>query len=101
MPASLLDDHNLQARDDWQALPSPERGSRRPGLRSYLAGILLIALLPALLAGGLAVASPAGASRRAFESRLRDTARALSLAVDADIKGRIEALTAFATSGAF
>ncbi|TDH60919.1 PAS domain S-box protein [Dankookia rubra] len=79
-------------------------GSAAPapfGLRLHLAGILIAALLPALAAGGLALHTAAGAYRATFEARLRDTARALSLAVDADIRGRTQALTAFATSPAF
>ena len=69
---------------------APGSAGRRPfGLRLHLAGILLAALLPALAAGGLALHSAAGAYQHAFEARLRDTARALSLAIDADISGRV------------
>src|SRR4051794_25725169 len=101
MPDSLPEHHRLQPSDEWQG-PRPASAARRPlGLRLHLAGIVLAALLPALAAGGLALHSAADAYRNAFEARLRDTARALSLAVDADIRGRIESLTAYATSPAF
>jgi PAS domain S-box-containing protein len=101
MPDSLPEHHRLQPSDEWQG-PRPDSAARRPlGLRLHLAGIVLAALLPALAAGGLALHSAADAYRNAFEARLRDTARALSLAVDADIRGRIESLTAYATSPAF
>ncbi|MFC7473351.1 PAS domain S-box protein [Dankookia sp. GCM10030260] len=101
MPDSLLDQDRLQPSDDWQT-PRPAAPGRRPlGLRRHLVGILLAALLPVLAAGGLALGSAAEAYTNAFEARLRDTARALSLAIDADIRGRIESLTAFATSPAF
>src|SRR4051812_7594359 len=103
MPDSSLDHHRLLPSDDRPAQrPAPAAAGRRlVGLRLHLAAIVLAALLPALAAGSYAIWSAAEAYQRAFEARLRDTARALSLAVGTDIRGRVEALSAFASSPAF
>jgi PAS domain S-box-containing protein len=62
---------------------------------------VLAALVPALAAGGTAVWLAVDAYQNTYTARLRDTARALALAIDAEIVGRIEALSAFAASPAF
>ncbi|TCZ64410.1 PAS domain S-box protein [Roseicella aquatilis] len=101
MPDTLLDHQTWPPDDGLTPLPREAGGPRRFGLRLHLAAILLAALLPALAAGSLAVWSTAKGYREAYEARLRDAARALSLAIDADVWGRIEALNAFASSPAF
>nr|WP_254453734.1 hypothetical protein [Siccirubricoccus sp. G192] len=58
--------------------------------------MLLAALLPALLVGGLAVGVAVRGYRAAFEARLQDTARALSLAMDQEIAAHLQTLEALA-----
>jgi PAS domain S-box-containing protein len=55
-------------------------------------------LLPALLIAGAAAWRLAESYRLSFEARLQDTARALALYIDTDIKNRIRVATALATS---
>lgn len=73
---------------------------RTPKLASLLAGLVAVALVPPLLAGGAAVWRVAESRQDAAEERLRATARALALAVDREIAGIAGALSAFATSPA-
>ncbi|WP_222440897.1 hypothetical protein, partial [Siccirubricoccus deserti] len=56
----------------------------RLGLRAHLVGLVLAVLLPALAVGGAAAWHAASAYRQAFEARLLDTARALSLAISSE-----------------
>jgi PAS domain S-box-containing protein len=74
----------------------PPRAPRRFGLATHLLAVLLAALLPALLVGGLAVGVAVRSYRAAFEARLQDTARALSLAMDQEIAAHLQTLEALA-----
>lgn len=76
------------------------RTRRTPKLAALLAGLVAVALGPALLAGGAAVWRVAESRQEAAEERLRATARALALAVDREFAGIAGALSAFATSPA-
>ena len=55
------------------------------GLRVHLVAIVVATLLPALIVGTFAVWVAVDGYRAAFEDGLDDTARALSLAIDAEI----------------
>lgn len=59
------------------------------GLRAHLLGLVVLAVLPALAIGALAVRHLALAYHEASEERLRATARGLALALDADIATRL------------
>lgn len=72
-----------------------------PSLGTYLGALVSAALLSALAMGGAAAWTAARGQRTALEAGLQDTARALVLAIDAEISGRIAALTVLATSPAF
>ncbi|TDH60955.1 response regulator [Dankookia rubra] len=73
---------------------------RAPKLSNLLVGLVAVALMPALLAGGVAVWSVADSREQIAEARLRATAQALALAVDREFGGIEGALSAFATSPA-
>ncbi|MGG5822318.1 cache domain-containing protein [Falsiroseomonas sp. HW251] len=66
-----------------------------------MAAVALAVLLPALGFGVLATLRAADGQRAAAEERLRDTARALALAVEREIGRTTSALQAFATSPVF
>ncbi|WP_431269687.1 cache domain-containing protein [Dankookia sp. P2] len=78
-----------------------ERARKLPTLRAYLAALAAAVLLPALGVGAAAVWTAVQGQRAAFENGLRDTARALAAAVDAEVAGVGAALAAFVTSPAF
>src|SRR3954453_16361230 len=78
----------------WSCIPLHQNRGRAPVV------IVLAALSPAIGASGVAVWTVVEAQQRSFEARLHDTARALGLAVDADLAGRLATLEAFATSAA-
>ncbi|MBY0337580.1 MAG: PAS domain-containing protein [Acetobacteraceae bacterium] len=63
--------------------------------------LVLGTLLPALAVGGYAAWRTIEVAADAAETRLRDTARALALAVDREIAAQVAALAGFATSPAF
>ena len=67
-----------------------------PSLGTYLGALVSAALLSALAMGGAAAWTAARGQRTALEAGLQDTARALVLAIDAEISGRIAALTVLA-----
>ena len=69
-----------------------------PGLRFHLVGLVLASLLPALTVGGAAAWHLAQSYSRSFEARLQDTARALALYLDGEIKHQIAAVAALAAS---
>ncbi|WP_203075684.1 sensor histidine kinase [Falsiroseomonas ponticola] len=82
-------------QQDVKTLKAPARGSQsRRG--ALLMGC--VALLPLVVLAGLAVLSALGAYRASDEARLRDTARALAAAVDAQLGTYLVALQALATS---
>lgn len=60
-------------------------GGRRP-LRSYLAALILVALIPTMAAAGLAVWRAGVAFREASTTRLQDTARTLARAVEGELE---------------
>jgi PAS domain S-box-containing protein len=70
----------------------------RPGLRAHLVALVLAVLLPSLLLGGATALHMVQNYRQVFEDRLSDTARALALALDADIGAHMAALRALAAS---
>ena len=76
------------------------RSLRAPKLSNLLVGLVAVALVPALLAGGVAVWGVADSRQQVAEARLRATAQALALAVDREFGGIEGALSAFATSPA-
>jgi PAS domain S-box-containing protein len=69
-------------------------------LRGYLIALVSAALIPALIVGAAAVWTAVNSYRSAFEDRLRDTTRALALAVDAEIDTVQAAITVLAGSAA-
>ena len=71
-------------------------GTSRTGHRVLLAGLL--ALLPVVAFAGFTLFTAIGAFRAADEPRLRDTARALAAAVDAQLGIYVTALETLATS---
>lgn len=73
-------------------------GHRLPGLRAHLIGLVLAVLLPALALGGATAWHMAANYRHAFEERLSATARALALALDAELGAHVAALSALAAS---
>ena len=79
---------------------NPVSKPHTPKLAALLAGLVAVALVPALLAGGAAVWRVAESRQEVAEERLRATARALALAVDREFAGIVGALLAFATSPA-
>ena len=78
--------------------PRPAR--RRPPLRlpTLLAGLLAAVLLPMLLLGGAAIWQAVEGRQAAARGQLRDTARALSLAVDREIGAYRSAVATLAAS---
>ncbi|GGG45231.1 hypothetical protein GCM10010964_35790 [Caldovatus sediminis] len=71
---------------------------RGHGLRTHLLVLVLVALAPALVVGAAAAWYAAAGYRAASEARLRDTARALALAVDEEIARAEAAAIALAAS---
>ena len=72
----------------WRSAIVAARGgaTRRPfGLSAHLLAFALLLVLPALGIGALAVRQAVDSHRATFRARLEDTARALALAVDAEI----------------
>ncbi|MFC7475408.1 PAS domain-containing protein [Dankookia sp. GCM10030260] len=84
----------------WQLVPPPlaARSGALPGLRSYLLGLLLLALLPALVVGAVAAGRVLRSYHDAVRTGLLDTARALATAIDREIGGELSTLTALAAS---
>jgi PAS domain S-box-containing protein len=80
--------------------PSATPPTPRPrwGLQAHLLAVVLAVLLPALALGAATAWQVAQSHRRASEERLTDTARALALALDAEIGAHIAALRALAAS---
>jgi PAS domain S-box-containing protein len=71
---------------------------RPPRLGTHLAALVLVVLLPAMAFGAAAALDALRRQDAAAEARLRDTARAVAVAVDAQIAGRIAALEVLARS---
>jgi PAS domain S-box-containing protein len=80
------------------AAATPPRRPPRWGLQAHLLAVVLAVLLPALALGAATAWQVAQSHRRASDDRLTDTARALALALDAEIGGHIAALRALAAS---
>ena len=104
MPDSLFDHHELQPTPTAAPKVAPEAvpgGAPRPrtGLRRRLILMVLPMGLAACAGIGIAAWIAGDAGLRAFDSGLRQEARALSLALSAEIDGRIAALDAFAALG--
>lgn len=72
----------------------------RPGLRVHLVGLVLAVLLPSLAVGAAAALQAARAYQGAAEGGLRDTARALALALDNEVATFQAAAIALASSPA-
>ncbi|MGG5822401.1 PAS domain-containing protein [Falsiroseomonas sp. HW251] len=68
-----------------------------PGLKAHLFALVLVVLVPALAFGFAASWEALRRQDRAEESRLLDTAQALAVAVDSEIRARLAALTVLAT----
>jgi PAS domain S-box-containing protein len=73
-------------------------GGRRRGLLAHLVALVFAVLLPVLALGGVTAWHMAQNYRRAFEDRLSDTARALAIALDAELGAHLSALRALASS---
>ncbi|HEY0647494.1 MAG TPA: hypothetical protein VGD44_06355, partial [Phenylobacterium sp.] len=74
--------------------------SGAPSLRGRLTLLVLAVLLPAILAFGVLVWKSYGEQRRLVEAQVVETARALSLAVDRDLRKNEVLLQALASSPA-
>ncbi|MBL6080205.1 PAS domain S-box protein [Belnapia sp. T18] len=70
----------------------------RVGLAGHLLGLVLAVLVPSLALGGATAWHLAGLYRAASEERLKDTARALALAVDGELEIFQTAVLALASS---
>ncbi|MDO9709317.1 PAS domain S-box protein [Paracraurococcus lichenis] len=87
-------------------LDVPPDGDRRPPrlprvrFTTLLLGLVLAVLLPALAFGGLAAWQAVEGRQAAAEARLRDTARALALALDREIDRHIDLARGLATAEA-
>jgi PAS domain S-box-containing protein len=68
------------------------------GLRTYLLGLVLAVLVPALAVAGAAAWNLADSYRRSFEARLQDTAQALALFLDSEIRTHLAAVSSLASS---
>ncbi|WP_169742811.1 ATP-binding protein [Muricoccus aerilatus] len=90
----------LKGKMGWTIIDGSVRPLRAPKLSNLLIGLVAVALVPAVLAGGTAVWSVAESRQQVAEARLRTTAQALALAVDREFGGIEGALSAFATSPA-
>ncbi|WP_448190338.1 hybrid sensor histidine kinase/response regulator [Azospirillum sp. sgz301742] len=96
----------MRQRFQLPAPRTPENGTgTAPGpsrsLRRHLMALVLAALLPMLLLAGFLVTRNALDQRAAAESSLRETARALVLALDADLTGIVNALEGAALASGF
>jgi PAS domain S-box-containing protein len=89
---------DLSGRPPGRPVAASPRGTRRRGLRTHLLAVVLAVLLPALALGGATAWQMGQNIRRASDERLTDTARALALALDAEIGAHIAALRALAAS---
>jgi len=74
--------------------------SRSPSLRGRLMLLVLVVLVPAIVAFGVLVWKSYGEQRRLVEAQIIETARALSLAVDRDLRKNEVLLQALASSPA-
>lgn len=72
--------------------------ARRPSLGAHLLALAAVAVLPALVAGGITAWNLAEVFRRSFEANLRDEARYLSQTVDKEVELHLAALRALAAS---
>ncbi|MFC7736421.1 PDC sensor domain-containing protein [Roseomonas sp. GCM10028921] len=83
--------------------PAPRGGRHvpRPTLSGLLLLLLLAVLLPTLVFGAVASRRAVQGQQAAAEARLRDSARALALAVDRELGRQAAALAAFAAHPAF
>lgn len=77
---------------------APAGARRTLSLRAHLVLLTLLATLPVLAMGTAAAWHVAGNYREAFEDRLRDSARGLALAIEAEIGIRLTTLAALAAS---
>jgi len=78
----------------------PGRPHARFSLRSHLVALVLAVLLPALAVGTGGVWLAINSYGAAFDARLKDTAGALAVALDAEIGRLRDGLAVLATSGA-
>jgi two-component sensor histidine kinase len=74
------------------------RGAARLGLRAHLVLLVVLALAPALLLGAVTTWQLGAAYRRAAETGLASTARALATALDREIETAATALATLAAS---
>jgi PAS domain-containing protein len=78
------------------ALRRPPGGGQR--IATLLLGLVLAALMPAIAVGLSAVWQAADGRRILTEERLRDMARGVAIAVDADIRAQLQALEMIAAN---
>src|SRR5687767_5008666 len=71
---------------------------RQPSLRAHLIALVLLALVPVLVFSAWLVALQARSERAAVENGLRETSRALAVAVDREVDGWITTLQALAVA---
>ena len=99
-PDGPLHNPSLQQQDEAGVIPTRALA----GTSRKRRGVLLMglgALLPLVAFAGFAIVTALGAFRAADEARLRDTARALATAVDAQLGIYVTALETLATSRLF
>ena len=82
----------------WDRLGKLRSSNGPRPLRAYLAVIVLVALLPALGVGATGAWLAMGSYQQAFDDRLRDTARAVSLGLRREIASHVSTLATLATS---
>ncbi len=81
-----------------QAMPGQPPHKRQHTIRYRLAWLVLVCVVPVWLTAGFLVYSSYQEKRRAMESSVKETARALSLVVDRELANIQASLTALATS---
>ena len=83
---------------ETDAPPAGSQRRRRTGLHTYLVGLVLLVLAPALLLGAATTCELGQAYRRAEEAGLTSTAQALATALDREVEIAATALSTLAAS---
>ena len=83
------------------AFPGLRHRLRQPSLRAYLIALVILAVVPVLVFSAGLVMVQARNERAAVDHRLRETTRALAVAMDREVDGWITTLQALAISRNF